>query len=188
MDWTYNASAFGGNYSAMGGDYSAMGSMGAGIFFVIAVLIILLQLRERRVRMWTILLVPVILLLVTSIAIVPELGKGPLNLLIIAVGFAVGAAIGLFIGSRMKVRLDEKGRMVLKGSVIAVLVWIAVIGLKLFGKGLIGSLGIIDFDVLTSAVLAMTLGTIVFRRFYVLWKFLQMKKTQAQTVSTPISK
>lgn len=188
MDWAYNASAFGGNYSAIGGDYSDIGPMGAGVFFVIAILIILLQLRERRVRIWTIWIVPALLLLVTAAVTVPELGRGPVNLLIIAVGFAIGCAVGLFIGSRMEVRLDDKGRIVLKGSVIAVLVWIAVLGLKLFGKGAIGSLGIIDFDVLASAVLAMTLSTMVFRRVYVLWKYLQIRKTQAQTVSTIISK
>ena len=58
----------------------------------------------------------------------------------------------------MEVKIDEQGRMILKGSTVAVLIWAVIIVLKIYGKSLIAGFGLIDIGVLTSIFLAMTLG------------------------------
>jgi hypothetical protein len=135
-------------------------AMGPEMFMVIAVIIILMQLRTRRVRLWSICIMPVILILVTAPIIAMEY-SGLSTLLFSAAGLAIGCVLGAVIGSHMKMMTDENGRILLKGSMIAILIWIAVLGVKVFGKGLIGDMGIISLDDLTAALLAMTLGALM---------------------------
>lgn len=165
MDWqVYGLEGSGGNTA-----------MGMEVFFLIAVIIVLLQLRTRRVRLWTIWIPPVFIALVTVPIIAFEY-SGIGTLLLSVAGFAIGCVAGVVIGSRMVVKTDESGRIVLKGSVIAVLIWILVLGLKIFGKGIIGDTGVISLADLTTALLAMTLGTIIARRAYIMVKYLSLKK------------
>ncbi len=169
MDWTYNATAFS-SESFKGGQ------MSAELFFLIAIILVLLQLRTRRVRLWTIWIPLAILLPITAATIFADYG-GPGTLLLSVAGFAVGCAIGVVIGTRMKVSADDRGRIVMKGSVVAVTVWIIVLGLKIFGKGIVGDSGIISLDDLSAALLAMTLGTIIARRAYVSLMYLRLKES-----------
>jgi len=76
------------------------------------------------------------------------------------------------------VRIAPDGVMILQGSLLMVVLWMAIIALKLYGKSLIGGLGLVDFDVLTSALLAMTLGTMIGRRIFVYMKYLRLKEKQ----------
>lgn len=162
-------------YELNGSDF-----MSNNYFLIIIALVLLLQLRERHVRWWSLMIMPLFMLLVTASVVYTELSSGPLNLLLIAVGFAIGIAVGIVIGSRMDVKVDERGRMVLKGSTVAVLIWAAVIVLKIYGKSLLGDFGLIDIGVLTSIFLAMTLGTMISRRAYVYWQYRLKKQASVQ--------
>jgi membrane protein CcdC involved in cytochrome C biogenesis len=181
MDWTINATTFG-SESFKGGQ------MSAEFFFLIAAIIILLQLRTRRVRLWTTWVPPAIILLpITVVTIAADYG-GPGTLLLALAGFAVGCPIGVVIGSRMKVTADDQGRILLKGSVVAVTIWILVLGLRLFGKSIIGDWGIISLNDLSAMALALTLGSIIARRAYVTIKYLQLKKQNtAGTTDTMVT-
>jgi membrane protein CcdC involved in cytochrome C biogenesis len=175
MDWTYNATAF-------SSDSFKSGQMPVELFFLIAVILVLLQLRTRRVRLWTIWIPPAIILLpITAVTIAADY-TGPGTLLLSLAGFAVGCPLGVFIGSRMKVTADEQGRILLKGSLVAVTVWILVLGLRLFGKSIIGDLGIISLNDLSAMALALALGSIVARRGYVTLKYLQLKKQNTKVI------
>jgi membrane protein CcdC involved in cytochrome C biogenesis len=177
MDWTYNATAF--------SSESFKGSqMSAEFFFLIAIILVLLQLRTRKVRLWVIWLPLLFLLPITAATIAADY-SGPGTLLLSVAGFAVGCALGLVIGSRMEVKTDDTGRIVLKGSLVAVTIWIVVLGLKIFGRGIVGDMGIISLDDLSAMLLALTLGTITARRVYVTLKYLQLKK-QTQSVEPTV--
>jgi membrane protein CcdC involved in cytochrome C biogenesis len=180
MDWTYNATAFS-SESFKGGQ------MSVEFFFLIAVILVLLQLRTRRVRPWVIWIPIVILLPITAATIAADY-SGPGTILLSVAGFAVGCAVGVVIGSRMEVKVDESGRILLKGSLVAVTIWILVLGLKIFGKGIVGDMGIIGLNDLSATVLAMTLGMILARRVYVTLKYLQLKKQATEATVKPISK
>lgn len=144
-------------------------------YLVFVALVLLLQLRERRVRWWSLMIMPVIMLVFTGAIITTELSSGIVNLLLIAVGFAMGIALGVIIALRIQVKIDEKGRMVLKGSTVAVLIWAVVILLKIYGKSWLAGVGLIDAGVLTSIFLAMTLGAMISRRAYLYWQYLKKK-------------
>ena len=77
-------------------------------YLVFIALILLLQLRERRVRWWSLMIMPVIMLLLTGTVISTELSSGIWNLLLIAAGLAVGIALGVIIATRIEVKVDEK--------------------------------------------------------------------------------
>jgi membrane protein CcdC involved in cytochrome C biogenesis len=80
----------------------------------------------------------------------------------------------------MKVTADDQGRILLKGSLVAVTVWILVLGLRLYGKSVIGDWGIISLNDLSAAALAIALGSIIARRAYVTIKYLELKKQHTE--------
>jgi membrane protein CcdC involved in cytochrome C biogenesis len=181
MDATFNA-------TTLSADSFKSGQMPVELFFLIAVILILLQLRTRRVRLWTIWIPPAIILLpITAVTIAADYG-GPGTLLLSLAGFAVGCAVGVVIGSRMTVTADDHGRILLKGSLVAVTIWILVLGLRLFGKSIIGDWGIISLNDLSAAALAMALGSIVARRAYVTLKYLQLKQQTTEATVKPLQK
>lgn len=127
-------------------------------------------------------IMPVIMLLLTWTVISIEFSSGIWNLLLIAAGLAVGLGLGVIIATRIEVKVDEKGRMVLKGSTVAVLIWAVIIVLKIYGKSWLAGVGLIDVGVLTSIFLAMTLGAMVSRRAYLYWQYLKKKNIASITV------
>ncbi len=170
MDWTINATAF-------SSDSFKGGQMPPELFsliFLIAVIVVLLQLRTRKLRLWVVWIPMVIFIPLTAVTIGVDYG-GPGTLLLSAAGFAIGCAAGAFIGSRMEVKVDGRGRILLKGSAVAVAVWILVLGAKMFGRGIIGDAGVVSLNDLAAAALAMTLGLMIARRAYVTLKYLELK-------------
>lgn len=145
------------------------------VFIVVILLLLLLQLRERRVRLWSLMIMPVFMLLVTASVVSAELSSGIENLLLIGAGLAIGIILGVIIALRIEVKVDEQGRMVLRGSIVAVLIWAAILMLKLYGKNLIAGFNLIDVGVLTSIFLAMTLGAMISRRAYLYWLYRKKK-------------
>lgn len=143
------------------------------LFFI--ALILLLQLRERRVTWWSLMIMPAFMLIITGGLVFAELSSGIVNLLLIAVGMAIGLGLGVLIATRIAVKVDERGRMVLKGSTAAVLIWVAIILLKIYGKSTLAGFGFIDVGVLTTIFLAMTLGAMVSRRAYLYWQYRKKK-------------
>lgn len=147
------------------------------IFFIVVLLILLLQLRTRRVKVLGLVVMPVLMLLLTIPMVALEASSGILGIGLLALGFVVGIGLGAIIGMMMEVKVDEKdGTMLLKGSILAVLVWAVVIGLKIYGKDILGSFGLIDLGLLTSVFLMITVGTMISRRAVTYWRYLQMKK------------
>ena len=166
--------------------------MGSQVFLVVILIILLLQLRERRVRLWSLILMPAVMLLVTAGVVSLELNAGPVAWLVMLAGFVVGAAVGLFIASRMHLKIDADGSLVMRGSLLAVGVWAVILLVKVYGKDLMAGTGLVDMNLLTSALLAMTLGTMIVRRGYVYYRFMQMKKaldtrTSAQQPVAPLT-
>lgn len=147
-------------------------------FLVIIVIILILQLRERKVKVRKLFVMPVFMVLATGAVIYTSASSSITAFALVAAGLAVGIGMGAAIGSLMKVNIHEDGSMVLKGSILAVVVWIALIGVKILGKDTLGGTGYINLSVLTSIFLAMTLGAMVARRAYVYREYLKQKNLQ----------
>lgn len=181
MDATFNA-------TALSADSFKSGQMPVELFFLIAVILILLQLRTRRVRLWTIWIPPAIILLpITALTIAADY-NGFNTVLYSLLGFAIGCPIGVVIGSRMQVTADDQGRILLKGSLVAVTIWILVLGLRLYGKSIVGDWGIISLNDLSAMALAIALGSIVARRAYLTIKYLELKKQVTEAPAIPVTK
>ena len=172
MDWTINATTF-------SSDSFKGGQMPPELFsliFLIAIIVVLLQLRTRKLRLWVVWIPMLIFIPLTAMTIGVDYG-GLGTLLLSAAGFAIGCVAGAFIGARMEVKIDERGRILLKGSAVAVAIWIFVLGVKMFGSGVIGDTGIVGLNDLAAAALAMTLGMMIARRAYVTLKYLGLKNS-----------
>ena len=84
----------------------------------------------------------------------------------------------------MEVKVDKDGAMILKGSLIAVGLWISVILLKMYGQGVLNNSGYFDMGVLSSALLTLTLGAMISRRILVYMKyrnFIKIRKDENLT-------
>ncbi len=147
-------------------------------FLVIMVIILILQLRERKVKVRKLFVMPVFMVLATGAVIYTSASSSITAFALVAAGLAVGIGMGAAIGSLMKVNIHEDGSMLLKGSILAVAVWIALIGVKILGKDTLGGTGYINLSVLSSIFLAMALGAMVTRRAYVYREYMRQKKLQ----------
>ncbi len=147
-------------------------------FLVIMAIILILQLRERKVKVRKLFVMPVFMVLATGAVIYTSASSSITAFALVAAGLAVGIGMGAAIGSLMKVNIHEDGSMLLKGSILAVAVWIALIGVKILGKDTLGGTGYINLSVLSSIFLAMALGAMVTRRAYVYREYMRQKKLQ----------
>ena len=129
--------------------------MASPSFLVIILFIVILQLRERKMNLRKLIIMPVILSLVTLPAVYIEM-YSVFNVAVIFVGLLIGVLMGYLIAKFMEVKIHEDGSMILKGSLIAVLMWAAIIAIKIYGRNVISSMGLINLNLLTSIFLIMT--------------------------------
>ncbi len=153
-------------------------------FLIIIIIIILLQLRERRVNKFSLMILPLIMLLVTLSLVQSVIFTSLQNFIIIILSFVIGLLFGIAVGSFMMVKVDEDGAMILKGSKIAVGLWIAVILLKIYGQGVLNNTGYFNIVVLSSAILMLTLGTMISRRIIVYMKYRNFRNENCDETKT----
>ncbi|UTB31461.1 MAG: DUF1453 family protein [Methanobacterium sp. ERen5] len=136
-------------------------------FIIVILFLVILQLRERRVKPLGLMIMPVFMFFISIFLVDEVLFTSLLNFILIAGGFVLGTIIGYVVASFMKVKLDKDGNVLIKGSVLAVGVWVLVIILKFYGEQTLGSTHYIDFNVLTSIFIMMTLGAMISRRLII---------------------
>ena len=155
-------------------------------FLFVIIIIVLLQLRERRVNKWRMMILPAFMLLITASLVQSVIFSNLLNFVIISVGLGLGILVGIAVGSFMEVKIDEYGTMILKGSLAAVGLWISVILLKIYGQGVLNNTGYFNIGVLSSAILMLTLGAMISRRIMVYNKYRNFKKMSENKIQSTI--
>ena len=153
-------------------------------FLIIIIIIILLQLRERRVNKFSLMILPLFMLLITLSLVQSVIFTSLQSFIVIMLGFIIGLLVGIAVGSFMLVKVDEDGSMILKGSKIAVGLWIAVILLKIYGQGVLNNTGYFNIGVLSSAILMLTLGAMISRRILVYMKYRTFKNISVDETKT----
>ena len=153
--------------------------MASPSFLIIILLIIILQLRERKIKLRKLIIMPVILSIITIPMVYVEM-YSVFNVAVIFVGLLIGVLMGFLISRFMEVKLDENGSMVMKGSLIAVLLWAAIIVVRVYGRNEISSMGLIDLNLLTAMFLIMAVGAMISRRIFIYWKYMNFKKNNVQ--------
>jgi membrane protein CcdC involved in cytochrome C biogenesis len=155
-------------------------------FLFVIIIIVLLQLRERRVNKWRMMILPAFMLLITASLVQSVIFSNLLNFVIISVGLGLGILVGIAVGSFMEVKIDEYGTMILKGSLAAVGLWISVILLKIYGQGVLNNTRYFNIGVLSSAILMLTLGAMISRRIMVYNKYRNFKKMSENKIQSTI--
>ena len=153
--------------------------MASPSFLIIILLIIILQLRERKIKLRKLIIMPVILSIITIPMIYVEM-YSVFNVAVIFVGLLIGVLMGFLISRFMEVKMDENGSMIMKGSLIAVLLWAAIIVVRIYGRDEISSMGLIDLNLLTAMFHIMAVGAMISRRIFIYWKYVNFKKKAAQ--------
>jgi membrane protein CcdC involved in cytochrome C biogenesis len=105
-----------------------------------------------------------------------------LNFVLIIASFITGVFIGIAIGNFFDVKVEKDGTMFLKGSFIAVILWILVIAVKVYGDNVLTNSGYIDLNVLSSMLLVLTLGAMIARRLFIYNKYRKKIKELDNTV------
>ena len=144
-------------------------------FIIIIIIVVLLQLRERKVKPLSLMIMPAFMFLISIFLVEEVLFTSLLNFVLITGSFIVGILIGRVIASFMNVKVDDDGNVMMKGSIIAVIIWILVIVIKFYGEQTLGSLKYFDLNVLTSIFLMLTLGAMISRRIFIYKKYREHK-------------
>ncbi len=149
--------------------------IGSSVFLIIILFIVLLQLRERKMTLRKLIIMPIILAMVTIPMISIEMYSA-FNVAVILIGLLIGVLMGLLIGRFMKIKIHEDGSLILKGSYLAVLMWAALIIIRIGGRDVVSSMKLMDFNLLTSMFLIMAVGAMITRRVYIYWRYRNFKK------------
>lgn len=152
--------------------------MASHSFLILILLIIILQLRERKIKLRKLIIMPVILSIITIPMIYVEI-YSVFNAVVIFFGLLIGILMGFLISRFMEVKMNEDGSMVMKGSLIAVLLWAAIIVVRIYGKSAVSSMRVIDLNLLTAIFLIMAVGAMISRRIFIYWKYVNFKKNDA---------
>ncbi len=158
--------------------YPDTNMFGSQSFILVIIIIVLLQLRERRGKLWRLMILPTFMFFITLLLVQSVIFTSLLNFSLITAAFIMGVLIGIAVGSFISVKVDKDGNMILKGSLIAVVLWILVIVLKFYGQDMLGNSRYVDLGVLSSMVMMLTLGAMISRRIFVYMKYRNFKSNK----------
>ncbi|MFD0694462.1 hypothetical protein ACFQZT_10195 [Paenibacillus sp. GCM10027628] len=142
-------------------------------FLLVAIIVALVQLRERRVRGWTIWIIPVLLTVATIQDVMVIWYDYVLTPIILILGLGAGLFLGAVRGKMTHIRKNpETGKWTMQSSWAAYLMWIAVFGAGIATKSM-GN----DIHLIRGFLLMASLGAVVMRR---IWIFYIYKKSAAK--------
>lgn len=136
------------------------------------------QLKERKVRISRMWLLPLFMFLISYAGIQNDLFDSASSAVIIGLAFVIGLALGGLRGAMIKMRIDQKqGALFVKGTPVSVVMWVALLALKgiadvgFSAAGLKGETAGIAEGIITAALLALTLGATIATRIYYYWRY-----------------
>jgi len=153
---------------------SEMGNTGI-IFVLIILLILLLQFRERKFRLWRAILSMGFMILITIPFVYLEIQLTPLNNLLLFGAGILGLLIGLGVAYHTKIKIAGDGSLRTRGSVLSVGLWAAIILAKFYGQDTLNQWGF-DPNLVLSLFLVMTVATLISRNYYVYQRYLRKKR------------
>ncbi|WP_002147541.1 DUF1453 family protein [Bacillus cereus] len=138
---------------------------------VVILIIVLMQGKERKVKINRIWLVPALLCYVTIQSIVHMEQVTLLQGLLFVAMLGIGVALGIIRGKALTFRLDsETGHVLRKGNWLSTIILLVILGAKIVIKqSMFSGSTHSTLMVVTNAFLCITLGTLISRRYYI-WK------------------
>ncbi|MFE9078333.1 DUF1453 domain-containing protein [Bacillus cereus] len=138
---------------------------------LVILIIVLMQSKERKVKVNRIWLVPALLCFVTIQSIIHMGQLTILQLLLFVAMLGIGLVLGVIRGKALTFRIDsETGHVLRKGNWLSTIILLIILGAKIVIKQSMFS-GSTHYTlmVVTNAFLCVTLGTVISRRYYI-WK------------------
>ncbi|HDR6299056.1 DUF1453 family protein [Bacillus cereus group sp. RP37] len=138
---------------------------------LVMLIIVLMQSKERKVKVNRIWLVPALLCFVTIQSIIHMGQLTILQLLLFVAMFGIGLVLGIIRGKALTFRIDnETGHVLRKGNWLSTMILLVILGAKILIKQSMFS-GSTHYTLMlvTNAFLCITLGTVISRRYYI-WK------------------
>lgn len=138
---------------------------------LVILIIVLMQSKDRKVKVNRIWLVPALLCFVTIQSIIHMGQLSILQLLLFVAMLGIGFVLGIIRGKALTFRMDsETGHVLRKGNWLNTMILLIILGAKIVIKQSVFS-GSTHYTlmVVTNAFLCITLGTVISRRYYI-WK------------------
>ncbi|MED0876074.1 DUF1453 domain-containing protein [Bacillus mobilis] len=138
---------------------------------LVILIIVLMQSKERKVKVNRIWLVPALLCFVTIQSIIHMGQLTILQLLLFVAMLGIGLVLGVIRGKALTFRIDsETGHVLRKGNWLSTMILLVILGAKIVIKQSMFS-GSTHYTlmIVTNAFLCITLGTVISRRYYI-WK------------------
>ncbi|MBE7123226.1 DUF1453 family protein [Bacillus cereus] len=138
---------------------------------VVILIIVLMQGKERKVKINRIWLVPALLCYVTIQSIVHMDQVTLLHIILFIAMLGIGLGLGVIRGKALTFRLDsETGHVLRKGNWLSTIILLVILGAKvLIKQSMFPGSTHHTLMVVTNAFLCITLGTVISRRYYI-WK------------------
>lgn len=141
------------------------------VILLVIFIIVLMQGKERKVKINRIWLVPALLCFVTVQSIVHMGQVTLLQGLLFVVMLGIGLGLGVIRGKALTSRLDsDTGHVLRKGNWLSTIILLVILGAKvLIKQSMFSGSTHYTLMIVTNAFLCITLGTVISRRYYI-WK------------------
>ncbi|AHX18711.1 MULTISPECIES: DUF1453 family protein [Bacillus cereus group] len=138
---------------------------------LVVLIIVLMQSKERKVKINRIWLIPALLCFVTIQSIIHMGQITLLQGLLFVVMLGIGLGLGIIRGRALIFRFDSKtGHVLRKGNWVSTIILLVILGAKIMIKqSMFSDSTHQTLMVVTNAFLCITLGTVISRRYYI-WK------------------
>ncbi|MCP1398695.1 MULTISPECIES: DUF1453 family protein [Bacillus cereus group] len=138
---------------------------------LVVLIIVLMQSKERKVKINRIWLIPALLCFVTIQSIIHMGQITLLQGLLFVVMLGIGLGLGIIRGRALTFRFDSKtGHVLRKGNWVSTIILLVILGTKIMIKqSMFSDSTHQTLMVVTNAFLCITLGTVISRRYYI-WK------------------
>ena len=140
---------------------------------LVVLIIVLMQSKERKVKINRIWLIPALLCFVTIQSII-HMGQITLPQgLLFVVMLGIGLGLGIIRGRALTFRFDSKtGHVLRKGNWVSTIILLVILGAKIMIKqSMFSDSTHQTLMVVTNAFLCITLGTVISRRYYIWEKY-----------------
>ncbi|MGE7908509.1 hypothetical protein [Lysinibacillus xylanilyticus] len=141
-------------------------------YLVILLVIILLMLREKKVRPTRMWIIPILLIWITSTSILSSDNLTPKSFILYFICLTIGIGIGIWRGKLEKIRVNhERGVVTTQSSVAGVILFLGILLLRVLAAKWGKEHAVIS---LTNALMFIPLGSVCARRCIIYMRYKQL--------------
>lgn len=141
-------------------------------YLVVLIVMILLMLREKKVRPARMWIIPILLIGITCTSILSSDKLSPRSYMLFFICLTIGIGIGIWRGKLEKIRVHhERGIVTTQSSIAGVIVFLGILMLRLLAVKWGKEHAVIS---LTNALMFIPLGSVCARRFIIYRRYKQL--------------